>query len=237
MVTSGPACKAVPASFVNVISKMPAPPADALCSWLLRGNASLITTCDGLAIVETGLSKDTSRQACDPGAQAAYPLTGGPTPLADARPLPPGDFDDVPATYAAEGATYHWLYSLVRRLEDWLPCAAEGRAWPPPPGWLLVRELTLDEGGAQPLLFGVVLASEDGGQLVVAVRGTMTAYEWGLDWQYNQVGSERRRRRALTLSRAAPRRAGPHHRVRMCAKSCMNPPPSLPSDGCHTRPV
>lgn len=79
------------------------------------------------------------------------------------------------------------LYQLVRNLENSLPCSLEGLPWQPPQGWALHTTLRLTEGGGQRVPFGAVIVDPASSQIVVALRGTMTGFEWGLDWQYNQV--------------------------------------------------
>jgi hypothetical protein len=74
----------------------------------------------------------------------------------------------------------------VRNLNYWQPCALEGRAWPTPAGWQVHTTLSLTERG-ELVPFGVVMSNPSTSQLVVALRGTMTQYEWTLDLSYNQV--------------------------------------------------
>ena len=83
------------------------------------------------------------------------------------------------------------LYRILQRLEGYLGCWLEsGVAWTPPPGWRLVAMLNLTQtapGGdvtPQALPFAAVLHSAERGQAVVALRGTMTAAEWLLDFSY-----------------------------------------------------
>lgn len=189
-VTTGPECSKVSPLALSVLGKIPAPPSNQLCSWLLKGVSGLVTTCQQLAIIETGLSRTSGgNQSCntsDPQL-GQYPLTGSPAPLEDARPLPPGAFANVSDVYEEEGATFHWLYQLVRNLENSLPCSLEGLPWQPPQGWALHTTLRLTEGGGQRVPFGAVIVDPASSQIVVALRGTMTGFEWGLDWQYNQT--------------------------------------------------
>lgn len=105
--STGPGCSSAPALFLDVLEQVPAPPADALCSWLIQPDGVQPTTCQLISFVEGALTGSSGRnRSCDVSGQIA--LEGGPQQLEDLRPLPPGSFNDVPARYAAEGATFYW---------------------------------------------------------------------------------------------------------------------------------
>ncbi len=93
------------------------------------------------------------------------------------------------------------LYRTLLNFEAYLGCfIANGSAWEPPAGWELYGMLNVTEpasntegapAGATPgtvvLPFAALLLNREEQQLVVAVRGTMTAAEWGIDFSYNQT--------------------------------------------------
>lgn len=65
-VTTGPECSKVSPLALSVLGKIPAPPSNQLCSWLLKGVSGLVTTCQQLAIIETGLSRTSGgNQSCN----------------------------------------------------------------------------------------------------------------------------------------------------------------------------
>lgn len=170
-VTSGPDCAAFPATLRAALALMPVPQADQLCNWLLNG---ITSTCNLAAPIEMGLVATTATlSACNVSNQVEP--VGSLSPLQDTRPLP-GAFSNVSAIYAAEGATFYWLYRVLRNLDAYLPCASAGQAWAPPAGWRLAAMLNLTESGGASLPFAAVLHQPLANQVVVAIRGTMTAY-------------------------------------------------------------
>lgn len=85
------------------------------------------------------------------------------------------------------------LYRVLQSLEGYLGCYLDtGAAWVPPTGWELVSMLNISEpfGPAQAaaeLPFAAVMLNRASRQLVVALRGTMTGWEWMQDFSYNQT--------------------------------------------------
>lgn len=184
---SGPDCRGLPvppAVLGVVLSTAPAPPASDFCAWLLGVRNQPCNVVTGL---EWMLNRTEIGGVCNPAGQV--PPAGSPKPLPDRRPLPPDKFNDSSVVLAAEGETYAWLYRVIRNLENFLPCAllAGEQSWLPPPGWELHSTLNLTQGG-RALPLGVVLLERETGQVVVALRGTMTAWEWLRDFSYQQVG-------------------------------------------------
>jgi hypothetical protein len=69
----------------------------------------------------------------------------------------------------------------------YLGCHTAG-PFTPPPGWQLVTTLKLSEGPAGQLPLGAIMLNLATKQLVVAIRGTRTAWEWGnVNFVYNQA--------------------------------------------------
>ena len=89
----------------------------------------------------------------------------------------------VPAAPPAPGR----LYRIVQNVAAYLGCHISG-PFTPPPGWQLVTTLNLSEGPAGQLPLGAIMLNPALKQLVVAIRGTRTAWEWGsVNFVYNQA--------------------------------------------------
>lgn len=120
---------------------------------------------------------------CRPGVQNSAPTCAGPQSRSDLLSPTPR------------------LYRTLLNFEASLGCfIANSTSWVPPPGWDLHAMLNLTEpasntegapAGPAPgtvvLPFAAVLLNQEEEQLVVAVRGTQTAAEWGIDFSYNQT--------------------------------------------------
>ncbi|KAL4431070.1 hypothetical protein ABPG75_006326 [Micractinium tetrahymenae] len=181
--TSGPLCTMLPPAGRDLLSRVPAPPATALCPTLLDGP---LPFCGLAAVLETALTLTGGQIKCNPNDQVDPP--GSPVAFADRRPLPAGSFPDAAAVLEEEGATYFWLYRLIQNLEAHLPCALAGAAeWAPPAGWELVAMLNITEPDGEEAPFAAIIVNEEAAQLAVAVRGTMLPGEWALDFSYNHT--------------------------------------------------
>ncbi|KAH7620836.1 hypothetical protein Ndes2526B_g04770 [Nannochloris sp. 'desiccata'] len=109
-------------------------------------------------------------------------------PFSDARPLPPSfSLSQV----ASEGASYYWLYRMLQNLESWSVCNAvnPGSVFQVPDGWDLVSTVPLPQGNASPpsIQFMAIMLNRATSHLVILNRGTMSGYEWLLDFSYNQT--------------------------------------------------
>ena len=78
------------------------------------------------------------------------------------------------------------LYRTIRNLENVVLCGGSP-AFQAPDGWELTQMVNLTQPAGQPLPLIVLLTNAKAGQLAVIIRGTITSYEWALDFQYNQV--------------------------------------------------
>lgn len=128
-----------------------------------------------------------------------------PRPLTPRQPgaKTPDDFPaaQVSTLLGAEGATFNWLWTAGRNLVDWWPCSKEFggslTGYLIPTGWDAVQVAgmmpgnpgvyTLAEADGKSYPIMVMLKQKSSNQLVVIVRGTGTAEEWRLDFQYNRV--------------------------------------------------
>ncbi|PRW33116.1 lipase [Chlorella sorokiniana] len=196
--TTGPQCANTSAAIKAALAAVPAPAANQLCDTLLD---SPINTCNLGAMVEWGLTSTASEPPKCNGALKQEVPPGEPAALQDLRPLPYAGFDNATDLLELEGETYFWLYRTLLNFEAYLGCfIANGSSWEPPSGWQLHSMLNVTEpasntagapAGATPgtvvLPFAAVLLNQEEQQLVIAVRGTMTAAEWGIDFSYNQT--------------------------------------------------
>jgi Lipase (class 3) len=109
-------------------------------------------------------------------------------PFSDARPLP-ASFSL--AQIAPEGASYYWLYRMLQNLESWSVCNAAnpGTVFQVPAGWELVSTVPLPQGNASPpsIQFMAIMLNRATSHLVILNRGTMSGFEWLLDFSYNQT--------------------------------------------------
>ncbi|KAI8467478.1 MAG: Alpha/Beta hydrolase protein [Monoraphidium minutum] len=104
---------------------------------------------------------------------------------------------------AAEGATYNWLWQVVRNVKWFWPCSrgfGGAGSFLVPAGW----EMVGSDAAAPGLPAGLYTMPEDGvphpimailrqrvsGQLVVAVRGTNTRFEWARNFMYNRTAAQ-----------------------------------------------
>lgn len=178
------------------------PNATDFCGWL--GSYNRVEQCQIVSDVEIGISRvplvcNSPAAKGTPGQyqpQAASPSgTPLPAPLADLRPLPPSL---NASTVAAEGGTYAWHYRVIRNLEIYTTCSPSNggnSAFLVPTGWRLLSMLSLPQSMAKraprntskPLPFVAVLHRKATRELVIAIRGTLTAFEWDVDFTYNQT--------------------------------------------------
>ena len=79
------------------------------------------------------------------------------------------------------------LFRIIQNVAAHLGCHTSD-PFTPPPGWQLVTTLNLSEGPAGQLPLGAIMLNPALKQLVVAIRGTRTAWEWGsVNFVYNQA--------------------------------------------------
>lgn len=115
---------------------------------------------------------------------------GTPQPLSDKRPLP----SSFPLSEVAkEGSTYYWLYRMLLNLEGWSVCQASNPTAKllVPSGWSLLSTVALPQGNSNPssLKFTSILLNKQKTHIIILNRGTMTSFEWLLDFTYNQTSA------------------------------------------------
>ncbi len=179
------------ASIDNIIkplipSLIPKLPAQKLCSVLTNTWGK----CDVLGAVEGAMAKaGGALSACNYPPAGNQELPSVPfTSFVDARPLP--DAFSM-AQVASEGASYYWLYRMLQNLESWSVCNAvnPSAVFQVPDGWELVSTVPLAQGNFSPpsIQFMAILFNRTTSQLVILNRGTMSGFEWLLDFSYNQT--------------------------------------------------
>jgi hypothetical protein len=175
-------------SIINPVvgSVFPKLPAQNFCSVL----SNTWGKCDVLAAVEGAMAA-----AGGILSECKFPPAGDqvlPTiqlaPFSDTRPLPPSfSLSQI----APEGASYYWLYRMLSNLESWSVCNAvnPGAVFQVPNGWDLVSTVPLPQGNASPpsIPFMAIMLNRATSHLVILNRGTVSGYEWLLDFSYNQT--------------------------------------------------
>ncbi len=167
-------------------SLIPKLPAQRLCPVF----SATLGKCDLLGAVEGAMAAAGGKlSACNfpPAGNQILPAVAF-TPFSDARPLPAAfSMSQV----APEGASYYWLYRMLQNLESWSVCNAvnPGTVFQAPSGWEVLSTVPLLQGKAQPpsIQFMAILLNRATSDLVILNRGTMSGFEWSVDFSYNQT--------------------------------------------------
>lgn len=162
-------------------------PSDDICGFL---NTPLVqlTYCTVVAGVESALnSTGSSLLQCENSKQSLPdPALGQ---FGDARPLP-NQFPNTAKLFSDEGSAQYWLLRMIYNLNSYSVCQLTNPSlnYLAPPGWSVVKIIPLSQGSFTPstLPFSAILLNKTTRQLVILIRGTTSAYEWGLDFTYNQ---------------------------------------------------
>ncbi|KAL4425990.1 hypothetical protein ABPG75_010006 [Micractinium tetrahymenae] len=191
----GPLCAGLAESFnidpslvSGFVASIPEPPGVGFCNWLAN-NRTVPEACDFMSLMRFGLTGggDFSPPECNVNwTYGQVAPVGGLTALKDMRPLPPV-FPDPAAIYKEEGASFYWLFRTHTNILTFTPCVGNPAAeLAMAPGWDVAAwgNVSQAEGPALPLLW--VLQNNETNQLVFMVRSTLSNYEWGLDFRFNQ---------------------------------------------------
>jgi len=161
-------------------------PAQKLCSVL----SNTWGKCDVLGLVEGQLAAvggTLSECKVPPAGNQVLP-TIPLVPFSDATPLPKS-FSQ--SQVASEGASYYWLYRMLNNLASWSVCNAvnPSTVFEVPKDWELLSTVALSQGDASPpsIPFMAIILNRATSHLVILNRGTMSGYEWLLDFSYNQT--------------------------------------------------
>ena len=167
-------------------SLIPVLPAQKICPVL----SGTFGKCDVLGAIEAAMQRAGAtllKCSAEPAGNQIMPQVQL-SPLIDARPLP-ASFSL--AQVAPEGASYYWLYRMIQNLESWSVCNINNPSsvYQVPSGWELIGTVPLPQGNATPssIQFMAIMLNRATSHLVILNRGTMSGYEWLLDFSYNQT--------------------------------------------------